>query len=641
MANIWRRSPSGRLTLGSLYNSVAGSTSSLVASGFFEAPVGAQLVAAVDMPVEISAALMVAPSAQFAADVTIPTGVAAHLVLYTVPGFLGEYGYGGMAADSHISIDIRGLDLPIWPPVGVITPDTDEGALTTAFPVEANGRTITGFVTACNLDDFYYRIHVIPSEIDVGNLLSDQVRTFSLWNAYLTPINFTSISGTDTDGITLIQPVTPPSSISVLRMLDYTLNISIDGPAVIAANYTWTFDVGNVDLNVYGRRVIIMPIGPNWKSTVNESLEWRTNVIRKYSGKEQRRALREHARRDFEYNFLVKDMDAQRLDNLLWAWQKNTFGVPVWTDIGRTTAPVSIGDPTILVDTSTRSYSESSLIVVGPDFESVEILSAVGGVITLKAPSIFAWPEGTAVYPVMFAHLPEEVPLVRHTDRAVSGVFNFTTSPVNFGAYTPDAPAVETYLDIEVLLQQPNWKGGLAGASSMMFDTHDAGIGGISWGAREDSPRNMRPYSWLLKTRDEIKSFREMLGRRMGQFKPIWVPSWYDDFTIAAPVTGGSSSIEVLDNGFRRLIGQDDNRAYIIIRKTDGTHLIRKITGVEDASGNTRLLLDAAFATGFAVSDVKAIHYLLHCRLATDKIVLQWHAASVVTVSTNFTTVPL
>ena len=57
--------------------------------------------------------------------------------------------------------------------------------LTKHFPVEANGREIQCFKTQSYFDDFYNRIHIAPSILELGNIASEQTQSVNVWNAYL------------------------------------------------------------------------------------------------------------------------------------------------------------------------------------------------------------------------------------------------------------------------------------------------------------------------------------------------------------------------------------------------------------------------------------------------------------------------
>src|SRR5690606_9171958 len=46
--------------------------------------------------------------------------------------------------------------------------------LTAHWPVEANGRALAGQRLRAHVDDWYYRIHISPRQLDLGNVVSTQ-----------------------------------------------------------------------------------------------------------------------------------------------------------------------------------------------------------------------------------------------------------------------------------------------------------------------------------------------------------------------------------------------------------------------------------------------------------------------------------
>ena len=92
------------------------------------------------------------------------------------------------------------------------TSTTGIAPYTNNAPVSAAGRPIVGFAAGSWSDDFYHRVHVIPSQLDIGNLFTTQSRTFRVWNAYLDSAKtLASVSESGTEGILITAPASPPT----------------------------------------------------------------------------------------------------------------------------------------------------------------------------------------------------------------------------------------------------------------------------------------------------------------------------------------------------------------------------------------------------------------------------------------------
>jgi hypothetical protein len=495
---------------------------------------------------------------------------------------------------------------------------------------------------------FYNRILILPPSIDVGNLITATTRIVQIWNGYFdnrTVENFQSIND---EGITVIEPGATPYDLRPLELVDYTFVISLDGPAAISASYIWTIDGEDYGATIEGFRAFAFPFEPNFGSTVRETLEWRTNVLRAYSGKEQRRSVRAKPRRNFQYDFWVGKEAQQLLQNSLLGWQNRIFAVPVWMDKLLLEAPLTPGAMSIPLDTTDYSFSAGGSLIILKSEQEYEVLDidTVGASIALISAVEQDWPAGTPVYPIIAAHLPVSVSTQQLTDTIISGTVEFTPSPDTTDPYVPTSTPAAVYDDLEVITIQPNWGSGVDKTFNYEFDTVDNGLGPITWLTSEDFPRILRRYSWLLKSREEITEFRAFLGRRQGRFKACWIPSWSYDFEIVADVSAVDTNIVTKDNGFFDFIGVNPAFDRIMIRMKNndtltGQIFYRRVTGLS-RDPVTRLVtlgLDSALGIVFAPSDVLSIHYLFKCRLDTDRVLLEWRSNGVAVVNTNFITV--
>ncbi len=383
---------------------------------------------------------------------------------------------------------------------------------------------------------------------------------------------------------------------------------------------------------------------PNYKNPIVETLEWRTDVMRSFSGKEQRRALRQSPRRGFEFGVQIKGFQTQKWQNLMWGWQSQSFCLPVWTDHTTLLSDVTPGASTISCNTAYRTFAPSSFLMFYSSaslFEVVEVLNVTAGVITLKAPTTKAWSAGDMVYPCVLAHLPSEVNVQRVTSDLLIANCTFATSPDNTFDNIPTTAAPTTYDGLEVVTVQPNWVNGLGQNLTDVFQQIDVGVGQIRWLERELNPSKLLPYSWLLNGREAIAEFRAFLGRQSGKLKTCWVPSWTDDFTAILQISAASKNFPVLENDFTRLVGINPAYDRIMIRTKSGLTFYRRITAFTQSGDgvNPALVLDSALGVALTASDILAIHMLHRCRFATDKFDLQWHTNGVVTIDSNFTTV--
>lgn len=495
---------------------------------------------------------------------------------------------------------------------------------------------------------FYNRILVIPAYIDVGNLITSSTRVIQVWNGYLTDKTVENFQRINDEGIVVVPPDDTPYALRPLELVDYIFVVGLDGPAAIDAEYIWTIDGEDYDAQIEGFRAFVFPFAPNWDSTVQETLEWRTNVLRAYSGKEQRRSIRTKARRGFQYDFWVDKKAQQLLQNSLLGWQNRIFAVPVWMDKLILMAPLSPGDTAIALNTTGYSFEAGGSLIIMRTEQEYEVLNidTVGTSIGLVNAVEQNWPAGTPLYPMIAAHLPMSVATRQQTDTVLEGSVEFTPDPSTTDPYIPTSTPAVVYDSLEVITLQPNWTSPVDKGFNYDFDTVDNNTGAITWLTTEEFARIIRKYSWLLKSRAEITEFRAFLGRRQGRLKPCWIPSWSYDFEVTADVAATDTNLITVDNGFYDFIGVNPAFDRIMIRlknngSTTGQILYRRITGLS-RDPITRLVtisLDGTFGIAFSTTDILSIHYLFKCRLDTDRVLLEWRANDVAVVNTNFITV--
>lgn len=525
----------------------------------------------------------------------------------------------------------------------LITPSLLDGQKAGSGIVDESPRELVAAIWPGVNDTFYNRILIEPAQLEMGNLLSNQTRPIVVWNGFLTNKALQAFQTFNDDGIAVTQPVAVPYTLRPLEQLTYVLSISTDGPATINATYRWTVDGLDYFANVTGRRVVIWPFGPTWDSPVTESLAWLTNILRSFSGKEQRRGLRTKPRRSFSYNFKVFREDSQRLENLLWGWQNRIYALPVWTDRPRLQQDALAGASLINLPTATYSFAVGDLAIIYANnrkMEVVEINAIEANAILTERPLEGDWPRGTRVMPVVLGHLPTSVAMARHTSQAISGSLQFDTDPTSTTPYIPGTVAPVSYNSREVIMRQPNWAAALSNSFNFDFDTLDQQTGAIRYDTTESFPRIQRSYTWLLNGRQQIADFRSMLGRRMGQRTSMYVPSWHDDLRVTRAIGAADVGIYVdAGNDFRLMVGQDDARDRIMVRLRDGSYFFRRITGVSTDGSDTALSIDSPFNREITVDQIKTIHFLMCSRLATDQVDIVWRTGQAATVETTLTTI--
>lgn len=401
-----------------------------------------------------------------------------------------------------------------------------------------------------------------------------------------------------------------------------------------------------ITYSIRGKAARLFPFQPNWQSEVNEILEWKTDVIRARNGDEQRRQLRTVPRRSFEYSILTAGEQASMLEAYLWGWQSEYFALPVWTDGTRLQSGVTSGAINLSLGSTAHlgfKADDHAVLFVSPkQFEVVSVLSVSPTGLMLSTGTLYPWPAGTKVMPVMLGHLGTSLQTSRHSGAvSVVGNISFTASGVDADANLPVLPQEAGYDGYEVYTKRPNWQSAIDNTFVADFDTVDTGTGAVNVYLKSPVSRVVRPIEWMLKDRDQMTAFRGFLARLRGQQKTCWLPSWHDDFALAPNHVASSLNLRVKGTWFNGMVGVDPHRDRIMVTYANGTHEFRRIVTMASDYGTdtTVLQLDSVLGTTVHVGDNLQLRLLLKCRLATDKIVIPWHTDSIATPKTSFTTV--
>lgn len=473
--------------------------------------------------------------------------------------------------------------------------------------------------------DFYNRIHLQPSALTLGNLTSSQLRDVTVWNAYTSPKLLSSVDASGTDGITLTQPVAPPTYFAPLEERTYQLNISTNGAPVIDAAYTFVFEGEAPVLSITGRRVVIWPFIPQTRHT--EVLEWKTDLLPSFN-KEQRLALRAAPRQAFTFEFQLDPYQFSRAKAIATQWAHRVYGIPVWSELTRVGA-LATGMTYIPVDTSYADYRDDDLVVLWESdekFVAVETTTIEAGQINLKLPLEASFTDAY-VAPVRFARTPSGMAFDRKAHDITEAKVTFTvTQNTDLGAEV----GYPQYRGKDVLTDLPVIVGSMTERISRAIDEFDNGSGPVGVDIRNNWVQGRKAITFDTLTRQERWAARQWLHARRGKQVGFWLPSWAPDLVLVENSPSGSGALVVRPIGYPLYYGAKD----IMIRKTTGEDLfMRVLGGSTDTNGNEQLSLEVPLAAELLMAEVEFICFISHARLDTDRITLTHSNAGRATIN--------
>jgi hypothetical protein len=490
------------------------------------------------------------------------------------------------------------------------------------LPVSQTIYVKSGKVLQCYYEDYYNRIHTVPSTIVLGNLTSDQVRTVEIWNAYLTNKTLTTISQSGTTGFST-SGISVPSTFVRMESKIMTLTVSLNGAPDINATYGFNWAGANYgELDITGSRIITFT--QPFEAPAQEQLQWNTTVVTANDGTEQRIRLRKHPRQGIKANYPIHVKDMPKIENSIYTWLSRRWAVPLWTE-AQSVGNIAANATSITIDTTKTDFRANSLAYIYESNDkniTVEVISVAAGAITLRLPLTSGY-SSAWVMPArigMVTGVPTKK-LFGH-DMSINIGFSFTDN-LSFGSGTAPTQFLgeDLYTD-ETLLGDV-----LEDPYSTRIDSVDFDTGSFTQFSPWKYTKKKRTLKYILQGMSEINIFRKWLHRRGGRQKPFWIPSFEDDFRVSQ-TTLISTSILIYDDNYLTF---SSARKHICIFFTDGTFLTRTITSAAQQDAlQTNLQLDTALAN-IAPSTIRRISYLSLRRLDTDKVDLNWLSNRVVT----------
>ena len=365
----------------------------------------------------------------------------------------------------------------------------------------------------------------------------------------------------------------------------------------------------------------VWTILPDWATEVVSRYDWLTSIAESPTQAEQRRALRVYPRCTLDMSFVLYDRERTAMDLLLSQCISRDLYIPLPYEIGRLSAPLSIGATSIAFAKAYREYQEPGFaLLIGDnwlDYEVISIESASLSHLTITATEQ-TWPAGTRIFPLRKGRIIDAPRTSRSTTRA-------GTAQVRF-------------LFIEPLL----W-GGLAaltpydGYPVWTFAPNEVEAIDFTWGRRADEMDNdtalpvrvdltdvaytSQSFRWMLQGRAQHADFLDLIHFLKGRLTPFWISTYSRDLEITETVADGATEITAKAVGYVRFGGPTEGKEDIEIRLKSGTVYRRRITDCDDSvPGQETFTLSSALSTGFEPSDVSRISFLRLARLDQDSV---------------------
>jgi len=343
---------------------------------------------------------------------------------------------------------------------------------------------------------------------------------------------------------------------------------------------------------------------------------------------EQRRAIRLTPRRSFE--FLINPTDRVRSYVDQWSHRiaSNKMLLPLWHDIGKTTAGIVPTDVTIPMDTRWMEFEVGGLgvLYINPFVHEVfEIDAITDTTITTVGGIAATWPKGTAVLPVRRVRLDPEVKLSNITSRVGGATMSFIVDSDN--PLTLDAEPLPIYEGFPLMTLEPNRLDALETQFNRVMDELDLQIGRVHRYDENDRSAQVQFYNWTARGRQEHHKLRQSLYRLHGRQKGVWMPSFNQDIILSADLLAADTTAHIENIGYKALGGVIAGRDHVVIRGDDYAYHPLKITSSAPISADEEQIGFSA-AAGFDAIAGSHGSFLSLVRMDQDSVEITHHTDS-------------
>lgn len=479
---------------------------------------------------------------------------------------------------------------------------------------------------------FFERMHVIPRKFELGNVLSTQTVPVEIHNAFRrTPQSWTSFVNNAGDGITLIgQGTLPRTILNQASISNLNLEVSTVGPPTVDTTLDFGFAVPvTLEIPISLRRVILFGVVPP-ELPYTEQLEFLTDIQVSKDGTEQRMALRQDPRQIFRFRFGVEEGDERTtIENLLFARQGATFGVPVWHESAALTSDIAVGTSVIPVDsTDFADFRDTGFIVIYQDRDNFDVATTTAKTstsITVDVPTTNAYSAGTTVFPLRLAVMSQTSATQRYPVNLSFMTMEFRVID-NFPGDIQSAAAFNTY-DGKVLIDNPNFVQGTTPEQweRRVFD-FDPGNGRVFRSTFTPQARHTSQRTFWTSTRQGVWELRQLLHFLHGQQISFFAPIDSNDLTATSPLVSGVNTVEVENTSYSQTVESLSPRRDIRVSFNNGSApILRRITSaVEVSSAIERLTLDSTWPSNVPLDEIERIEFVEKQRFATDTFSIEY-----------------
>lgn len=476
----------------------------------------------------------------------------------------------------------------------------------------------------------------LPLLHDVGYVTNHVYVPIFLWNGLEYSVAISAVSGDDgAEGI--FWDLVAPMVLKAMQSVKVVIDVTVDGPLVFTGLISFVTVDGTIVLTITGTRaphlsgdVGYLMFTHNWENGLDETLEWKTDVLVAFDKTEQRIKLRSLPRRSWDCKFLISGDKRRKLETWMGMRKVRYFCLPVFRDSILLLSNIVTGSSIIVIAAPTDNTVVGGYVAVWTTWDNMEIRKITGvgqDYLAVDTPFLSDWNAGEAqLAPVRYCFSLEQRRVSRFTEDV--GDYSMTlVADVALDKWNPDplnSIVLDTWQSTLVCPAAASWDGGEEGYDNKWVRL-DNETGVLEFDIQSEEPVLTRDLHFVLIGRDKIDLFLVFLEELAGRLTPFFVSSNDRGFELSAEAASGSNFIVISSIDYEYSLKDSAFRSYIEMIKTDGTVIRRKITGVETLeNGDEKLILNEALTTALTAQSLNRCAWLEKVRLDSDAITLHW-----------------
>lgn len=467
--------------------------------------------------------------------------------------------------------------------------------------------------------DYHYRVWTIPRILTLSNPTLGADIPFFMWNTFDSVQTLQSIS---TDGSSVLSfDVNVGNAIADFQLREVNMQIA-PGEPTIDALVLFNFNSGSTSLQVQAVVAETFPILP--EVPVNETWEFKTDVLTSYTGAQQRIALMPDPRVTLDFNVRVVDYEERRvLYGLTSSNIKVPSLIPMFQYASQITSTTAVGETRLYFDPKTCNTRVGGFLIALNRVTQATVLGTVtevhedGATINAAAGEEVSSPLWFAV-PGISCYLEDGSGL---NFGAQAGDFNLKAQSLqNLELRRPGATNIPTEFDSMPVVEKPFL---ITATEKWVYrrDLIDGGVGSRSIKAADDHFFINRTVKFsVARDDDSMDYWRELFASVNGGQKPFLLETQLPDLTLVDGHDNATGLLTLNEGYYFTKLYPLDTFKRVKIKYTDGTYSHHVVSNASATStGGSDISVSPAIDEDKIISRISYLHKVR----ADDKVTIQ------------------